>query len=385
MKEGRVIARCQVTKVHARVEKSVELIHPKLTGKTETPQPECQQDDATGPYSKGSFTQGQVALPELPVDSRSTRGSFVSLAERPSWDNKARSPRQRNVRVRCKESPVTIPPIFVISLADSTARRDSISKHLRHLGLDFTFVEAVDGRSGLSPAMEELVDRDEARARLGRDMTDAEIACALSHTLVYKRMLNEKLESAVILEDDMVPTEDFLALLLSGRLQQSRQQLILLYYNLAQALKWSFRPCISGYSLFKFAALPSSAAAYYLDRSAAKRLLEAAYPVVFVADWPLFVPLKLRTSGVYPSVMNHSLSPSTLAPEREEMLQEVSAPPSSRDTIVGTFFRRLRHRGVVAALDYLYQELFLPRFAVTVGGTDEENAAGKYYPPELVR
>lgn len=334
---------------------------------------------------KALSLRGQVAQPDLPVDSRSTRGSFVSLAERPSWDDEARSPRQRNVQIRCKGPPVTIPPIFVISLADSTSRRNSIAKHLSHLGLDFTFVEAVDGRSGLSPAMEELVDRDEARARLGRDMTDAEIACALSHTLVYKRMLDEKLENAVILEDDVVPTEDFLALLLSGRLQQSRQQLILLYYNLAQALKWSFRPCIAGYSFFKFAALPSSAAAYYLDRSAAKRLLEAASPVVFVADWPLFVPLKLRTSGVYPSVMNHSLSPSTLALEREEMLHEVSAPPSSRDTIVGAFLRRLRHRGVVAALDYLYQELFLPRFAVTVGGTDEENAAGKYYRPELVR
>ncbi len=278
------------------------------------------------------------------------------------------------------------PPIFVISLADSESRRDSISKHLHRLGLDFTFVEAVDGRNGLSPEMEGLVDRGEARARLGRDMSDAELACALSHTLVYKKMLDENLENAVVLEDDMVPTEEFLELLTSGRLQQSRRQLVLMYYNLAQAVKWTFRPCIAGHSFFRFATLPSSAAAYYLDLSAAKRLLEAASPVVFVADWPLLVTLKLRTFGVYPSVMKHSLSPSTLASGREGTFQEPASPqPPSRDTIAVTFFRTLWNRGVVAALDYLYHKLFLPHLAVTVGGTDEENAAGKYYQPELVR
>ncbi len=44
---------------------------------------------------------------------------------------------------------------------------------------------------------------------VGAEMTDGEIACTLSHQLIYQDMIDKNIEWAVILEDDVIVNEKF--------------------------------------------------------------------------------------------------------------------------------------------------------------------------------
>ena len=77
-------------------------------------------------------------------------------------------------------------PILVISLQDAAERRAAVSRQLDALGLPFEFRDAIDGRSGLPAAYESQLDRPGTEAHFGRQMSDGEYACALSHLAAYR-------------------------------------------------------------------------------------------------------------------------------------------------------------------------------------------------------
>ena len=76
------------------------------------------------------------------------------------------------------------------------------------LGLEVEFVAAVDGRN-LSAAQRALYDPEYARLVYGCDMTDAEIACYLSHHSIYQKMIDENIALSLVLEDDIDCDDDF--------------------------------------------------------------------------------------------------------------------------------------------------------------------------------
>src|SRR5437868_5078928 len=86
-------------------------------------------------------------------------------------------------------------PIFVISLAAAPLRRQRICEHLESLGLTYSLVDAVDGRS-LTPVELKAVDGTGGRSPPGQ------IGCYLSHFAVYRRIVEEGLSISLILEDD---------------------------------------------------------------------------------------------------------------------------------------------------------------------------------------
>ncbi|WP_127519542.1 glycosyltransferase family 25 protein [Mesorhizobium sp. Z1-4] len=177
-------------------------------------------------------------------------------------------------------------PVLVISLKDDSDRRTRIKARLDALGIPFSFLDAIDGRSGLAEHFEVLVDRSAARERLkGREMTDAELACALSHRSAYEHILSSSVEGAVILEDDAHPTSRLRSFLDNRAFR--RGDLMLLDHG--QIIPWFGRwHRLPGGGI----ALPvgfkaNYATGYSLSRRGAETLLEATTPVSMTADWPL--------------------------------------------------------------------------------------------------
>ena len=99
------------------------------------------------------------------------------------------------------EKPAPI-PILVISLPDSTDRRKAITARLDALSLPFEFVDAVDGRNGIPDECKPMVDRQGAVSFMLHPLSDAEFGCALSHLAAYKRVVDDGIPHALILEDD---------------------------------------------------------------------------------------------------------------------------------------------------------------------------------------
>jgi len=78
-------------------------------------------------------------------------------------------------------------PIFVINLPSDAERLRSIETQLRALALDFRVQEAVRGSALSDSDMRRLYDGEKAvsfKRPLARELTRAEIGCALSHLAV---------------------------------------------------------------------------------------------------------------------------------------------------------------------------------------------------------
>lgn len=104
------------------------------------------------------------------------------------------------------------PPIacYVINLARDNARLEAVAKGLAESGVTFKRHPAVNGKRHSRFIRRSLGQSFFSQAK-GRPMTDGEIGCSLSHLSVYRRMLREGVEKALVLEDDAVFAPEFAA------------------------------------------------------------------------------------------------------------------------------------------------------------------------------
>jgi glycosyl transferase family 25 len=93
-------------------------------------------------------------------------------------------------------------PIFVINLERDVERRRHMTAVLGGLGLAAEFVTAVNGRQ-LAESDRAAFDRARSQRIYGVDMMDTEIACYLSHYRLYERIVRERIDAALIMEDDV--------------------------------------------------------------------------------------------------------------------------------------------------------------------------------------
>lgn len=83
-------------------------------------------------------------------------------------------------------------PIFCINLLRAEERKkEIISQWVDRFGLNIQFVEAVDRRDITVPK--------------NCKISTGEVACILSHNLVYQKILEQNYYKALILEDDAIP------------------------------------------------------------------------------------------------------------------------------------------------------------------------------------
>ena len=99
--------------------------------------------------------------------------------------------------------------IFVISLPRSAHRWRTMSHRLNAIGLPFQRIEAIDGATLSEAAIAEVFDRKRAQSGYHYELTRGEIGCYLSHLKAWQTILEQDLDYAVILEDDVVLTDSF--------------------------------------------------------------------------------------------------------------------------------------------------------------------------------
>lgn len=99
-------------------------------------------------------------------------------------------------------------PILVISLKKDIARKTEITAALNKLGLKFDFIDAVYGKDLTHDEINSVYYHD--KSLLKRKINNNEIGCALSHFKAYEFILQNKMDKAIILEDDAIITEKFI-------------------------------------------------------------------------------------------------------------------------------------------------------------------------------
>lgn len=193
-------------------------------------------------------------------------------------------------------------PIFIISLEDAIERRNAITQQLDHLGMSATIFNAVDGRKGLSPEHEALVDRKKALERVGRNLSGGEFACALSHQAIYRHIIDAELPGAIILEDDAILSKNFASFVNKrGYLLGSLIQMDHLDARVKPISKIVFSP---GVRLFKLAENASLTTGYSISAEAAHYILRESSPISGLADWPCNL-MPISPLATLPRIIDH--------------------------------------------------------------------------------
>jgi glycosyl transferase family 25 len=241
----------------------------------------------------------------------------------------------------------SMPPIWVVSLERAPERRSFVVRAFTDAGLEHEVVDAVDGTT-LSPDERRLYSRARSLFEVGRGLMEGEVGCALSHLRLLQRMVDEQIPEVLIVEDDIAPRPAL------GRLLARRDRLpgdrdIVTFCSLSSsssprtvegvALDVEHRVCTYRRMLF-------GAQCYLVTESAARRVLDVAYPIRMPYDELLFRrrPAHLRVYGVEPRAV-------ALSPFDSELVARSAPPgpvtPGARLTswplaLAGKVHRRLR-------------------------------------------
>lgn len=100
--------------------------------------------------------------------------------------------------------------IYIVSLRQDVEKRSVVSKTLQDFGLNFSFIDAVYGKSLSDDVLDSIRDKSKGTALNRRFLpTAGEIGCTLSHLIAYQKILDNDLEWACILEDDVILDKRF--------------------------------------------------------------------------------------------------------------------------------------------------------------------------------
>lgn len=194
-------------------------------------------------------------------------------------------------------------PVFVVSLQDSMDRQNRIRTQLSELSIPFSFFDAIDGRGGLAPDHEVLVDRAGTEIQFGRKMTDAEYACALSHMSIYRTIVERNLSGAIILEDDAIVGPLFKAFYANRA--YATADLIQLDHMHGDIWVFSKRmQLIEGVEIARAARNASLGTGYSISKRGAEYILSHGLPLRQPADWPCDVT-PLPAMLAFPRVVDH--------------------------------------------------------------------------------
>ena len=179
---------------------------------------------------------------------------------------------------------------YVINLARSRDRRAYIIAHLEKIGIDYEMVPAVDGRE--LDLDDQSIFAPSFRTHIKNFVGLA--GATLSHRSVYSKILEDGLDRALVLEDDVILPADIDALADAVGKELVGAEIALISVNSHTPLKVSKQDAAPLPSA-RFLALPInvretlSGGAYVITREGCERMLEHNSPIRWQSDaWANF-------------------------------------------------------------------------------------------------
>lgn len=97
--------------------------------------------------------------------------------------------------------------IIVISLKNSK-RISKLKKRLRKIKVNYKILEGIDGKLyKKNNKLNSIYNKKNTLKNIGRELASSEIGCAASHLKAYNYIIKNKIEQAIILEDDAFPSK----------------------------------------------------------------------------------------------------------------------------------------------------------------------------------
>lgn len=192
------------------------------------------------------------------------------------------------------------PKIFVINLDRSPDRLERMSQQLSMLGIAFERFPAIAGRNLPGELAEQF-----ARAE---PLSDGEVGCYASHLAVARRVVDEKLAYATILEDDVT---------VASELEKACAEVVKsapddwhIIHIAAEPKRSAVRLAgLGSRDLVKFSRIPANAAGYVISYAGAQKLIAPRRRVLPIdIDIRHYAVSGLDVYGVMPSLVVQNTS-----------------------------------------------------------------------------
>ena len=258
-------------------------------------------------------------------------------------------------------APVTV-HAYVINLAEAAARRAHIVAQLSNAEVDYELVAGIDGNE-LDLADPRVVDP----ALRGQSWFQPGVAgCALSHLKVYRQILADGLDGALVLEDDIVIPAELNQVVAAVASQLAGAEVVLLNFDSDEPCRVTRQDSAQIGASHSLAVpldvdQPRSTAAYLITREACERMCQTVLPVRVQADeWGFFcrqgaldrlrcvLPLTVHKSPAFGSSVHHP--PASLKARVNRTLGQRNVPVLTR-AVVARRARLQRHRTLVDFVD----------------------------------
>lgn len=213
--------------------------------------------------------------------------------------------------------------IYVINLARRPDRLENMARQLNGQGLEWSRIEAVDGRDPVT-RLDEVAF---VRPFMGKELTRAERACFLSHRNAWKTLIASDRSHAIVLEDDALIAPDFGDLARQGLPGAEVPGPIKIEYceqpwNLPAQVGPLLANAMDGRAeIRQFYSRQHNATGYCFSRSVAQHLLEqtmrASRPVDFVLFDPLLFQSRFKSFVLVPSLVTLNDQMGSDIPERQ--------------------------------------------------------------------
>lgn len=202
-------------------------------------------------------------------------------------------------------------PLYVVNLAGSAERRESMRRQADALGLQLRFFEAVNGRQ--PHPLFAHVNADKRLARKGRPFRPGEIGCWASHYLLWQQCVDSK-RPMIVLEDDIVIEADFSRLLQALPGLPAEIGYFRLHASDDASREWLR---FGDQALHRYWQSPMRTLGYYLAPSAAERFLSHAQEWTLPVDdyMDLAWLHGVECLGVKPGVVRDAVFASTIRGE----------------------------------------------------------------------
>lgn len=175
---------------------------------------------------------------------------------------------------------------YVVSLKRAENRREYITKHVSDLKLDYTIMDAVDGRLLTDEYLGANCDMNEVnkyRWWLTNDM----IGCALSHYNVYEAFLKTDNKACFVVEDDVWLPDNIKEILAEIEKNVDGAEVVLLYHFSNKPAKLSTQGVVKILNtdlMFPVEGYPATTTAYIITRDAAQKMYNKIKPLAVGPD-----------------------------------------------------------------------------------------------------
>jgi glycosyl transferase family 25 len=237
-------------------------------------------------------------------------------------------------------------PIFVVNLARDIEKKEYIYSLCKNEAIHCEFIEAVYGRDLSNDYLKTVYDKDQSIKNFGRELTLGELGCALSHIAIYKKMIAEKIEVAIVFEDDITIESDFKNVIASINKLPKNWDCVLLghYPDAAGKVRtlysfWERRKVTKYSNLVRLLAPIYGTHGYLINNRGAQKLLDSMQPILKPVDHYTNNESVINLYGITPPVIKlHDIfsQNSSISQERIDMRNKYSSNSENLIDRIGT-------------------------------------------------